>query len=264
LDIEAVAKIAHANGVPLVIDNTFATPYVCRPIDYGADIVVHSLTKFMGGHGTSIGGIIVDGGTFDWNNGKFPQLTEPSRAYHGMKFAEAFGNLAFILRARVEGLRDLGPCLSPFNAFLFLQGIETLSLRMDRHLSNTLAVAQHLEKHALVTWVKYPSLQSSPYYKAATKYTPKGAGAVFSFGIKGGYEAGKRLINSMKLFSHLANVGDVRSLVIHPSSTTHQQLSAAEQAAAGVTPELIRVSVGIEDVEDILWDLDQALTASQG
>jgi len=264
LDIEAVAKIAHANGVPLVIDNTFATPYVCRPIDYGADIVVHSLTKFMGGHGTSIGGIIVDGGTFDWNNGKFPQLTEPSRAYHGMKFAETFGNLAFILRARVEGLRDLGPCLSPFNAFLFLQGIETLSLRMDRHLSNTLAVAQHLEKHALVTWVKYPSLQSSPYYKAATKYTPKGAGAVFSFGIKGGYEAGKRLINSMKLFSHLANVGDVRSLVIHPSSTTHQQLSAAEQAAAGVTPELIRVSVGIEDVEDILWDLDQALTASQG
>lgn len=264
LDIEAVAKIAHAHGIPLVIDNTFATPYVCKPIDYGADIVVHSLTKFMGGHGTSIGGIIVDAGKFDWKNGKFPQLTEPSRAYHGMKFAEAFGNLAFILRARVEGLRDMGPCLSPFNAFLFLQGIETLSLRMDRHLSNTLAVAQHLEKHPLVSWVKYPSLPSSPYYTAAKKYTPKGGGAVFSFGIKGGYEAGKRLINSMKLFSHLANVGDVRSLVIHPASTTHQQLSGPEQAAAGVTPELVRVSVGIEDVEDILWDLDQALASSQG
>lgn len=264
LDIEAVAKIAHSHGIPLVVDNTFATPYVCRPIDYGADIVVHSLTKFMGGHGTSIGGIIVDGGKFDWNNGKFPQLTEPSRAYHGMKFAEAFGNLAFILRARVEGLRDLGPCLSPFNAFLFIQGIETLSLRMDRHLANTLAVAQYLEKHPLVTWVKYPSLPSSPYFATAKKYTPKGAGAVFSFGIKGGYEAGKRLINSMKLFSHLANVGDVRSLVIHPSSTTHQQLTQDEQAAAGVTPEMVRVSVGIEDVEDILWDLDQALAASQG
>ena len=264
LDIEAVAKIAHANGIPLLIDNTFATPYVCRPIDYGADIVVHSLTKFMGGHGTSIGGVIVDSGKFDWKNGKFPQLTEPSRAYHGMKFAETFGNLAFIIRARVEGLRDLGPCLSPFNAFLFIQGIETLSLRMDRHLSNTLAVAQHLEKHPVVTWVKYPSLPSSPYYTTAQKYTPKGAGAVFSFGIKGGYEAGKRFINSMKLFSHLANVGDVRSLVIHPASTTHQQLSSAEQAAAGVTPELIRVSVGIEDVEDILWDLDQALKSSLG
>ena len=264
LDIEAVAKIAHSHGIPLVVDNTFATPYVCRPIDYGADIVVHSLTKFMGGHGTSIGGIIVDGGKFDWNNGKFPQLTEPSRAYHGMKFAEAFGNLAFILRARVEGLRDLGPCLSPFNAFLFIQGIETLSLRMDRHLANTLAVAQYLEKHPLVTWVKYPSLPSSPYFATAKKYTPKGAGAVFSFGIKGGYEAGKRLINGMKLFSHLANVGDVRSLVIHPSSTTHQQLTQDEQAAAGVMPEMVRVSVGIEDVEDILWDLDQALAASQG
>ncbi len=264
LDIEAVAKIAHENGIPLVIDNTFATPYVCRPIDYGADIVLHSLTKFMGGHGNSIGGVIVDGGKFDWKNGKFPQLTEPSRAYHGMKFAETFGNLAFILRARVEGLRDLGPCLSPFNAFLFIQGIETLSLRMDRHLENTLAVAQHLEKHPVVTWVKYPSLPSSPYFAMAKKYTPKGAGAVFSFGIKGGYEAGKRFINSMKLFSHLANVGDVRSLVIHPASTTHQQLSSDEQAAAGVTPELIRVSVGIEDVEDILWDLDQALASSQG
>ena len=263
LDIEAVARIAHENGIPLVIDNTFATPYVCRPIDYGADIVVHSLTKFMGGHGNSIGGMIVDAGKFDWNNGKFPQLTEPSRAYHGMKFFEVFGNLAFIIRARVEGLRDLGPCMSPFNSFLFLQGVETLSLRMDRHLSNTLAVAQHLEKHPLVSWVKYPSLPSSPYYAMAKKYTPKGAGAVFSFGIKGGYEAGKRFIDSMKMFSHLANVGDARSLVIHPSSTTHQQLSAAEQEAAGVVPELVRLSIGIEDLDDILWDIDQALEASQ-
>jgi O-acetylhomoserine (thiol)-lyase len=263
LDIEAVAKIAHEHGIPLVIDNTFATPYVCRPIDYGADIVVHSLTKFMGGHGNSIGGAIVDSGKFNWNNGKFPQLTEPSRAYHGMKFSEVFGNLAFIIRARVEGLRDLGPCMSPFNSFLFLQGIETLSLRMDRHLSNSLAVAQHLEKHPLVSWVKYPSLPSSPYYAMAKKYTPKGAGAVFSFGIKGGYEAGKRFIDNMKLFSHLANVGDVRSLVIHPSSTTHQQLSAKEQEAAGVVPELVRLSIGVEDLDDILWDLDQALAASQ-
>ena len=263
LDIEAVAKIAHENGIPLVIDNTFATPYVCRPIDYGADIVVHSLTKFMGGHGNSIGGMIVDGGKFDWNNGKFPQLTEPSRAYHGMKFSEVFGNLAFIIRARVEGLRDLGPCMSPFNSFLFLQGVETLSLRMERHLSNTLAVAQYLEKHPLVSWVKYPSLPSSPYYAIAKKYTPKGAGAVFSFGIKGGYEAGKRFIDNMKMFSHLANVGDARSLVIHPASTTHQQLSAPEQEAAGVVPELVRLSVGIEDLDDILWDIDQALEASQ-
>jgi O-acetylhomoserine (thiol)-lyase len=263
LDIEAVAKIAHEHGIPLVIDNTFATPYVCRPIDYGADIVVHSLTKFMGGHGNSIGGIIVDGGKFDWNNGKFPQLTEPSRAYHGMKFSETFGNLAFIIRCRVEGLRDLGPCISPFNSFLFLQGIETLSLRMDRHLANTLAVAEYLEKNRLVTWVKYPSLPSSPYFEMAKRYTPKGAGAVFSFGIKGGYESGRRFINSLKMFSHLANVGDCRSLVIHPASTTHQQLSAEDQQAAGVLPDMVRLSVGLEDLDDILWDLDQALQASQ-
>ncbi len=263
LDIEAVAKIAHEHGIPLVIDNTFATPYVCRPIDYGADIVVHSLTKFIGGHGNSIGGIIVDGGKFDWNNGKFPQLTEPSRAYHGMKFSEVFGNLAFIIRARVEGLRDMGPCLSPFNSFLFLHGVETLTMRMDRHLANTLAVAQHLEKHPRVSWVKYPSLPSSPYYALAQKYTPKGGGAVFSFGVKGGYEAGKRFIDSLKIFSQLANVGDARSLVIHPSSTTHQQLNAAEQEAAGVTPDLVRVSIGLEDIEDILWDIDQALEGGQ-
>jgi O-acetylhomoserine (thiol)-lyase len=263
LDIEAVAKIAHEHGIPLVIDNTFATPYVCRPIDYGADIIVHSLTKFMGGHGNSIGGIIVDGGKFDWNNGKFPQLTEPSRAYHGMKFSEVFGNIAFIIRARVEGLRDLGPCISPFNSFLFLQGIETLGMRMDRHLSNTLAVAGYLESHPDVTWVKYPSLASSPYYAMAQKYMAKGAGAVFSFGIKGGYDAGRAFIDNLKMFSHLANVGDSRSLVIHPASTTHQQLSAGEQEAAGVTPDLVRLSIGLEDLEDIIWDLDQALHASQ-
>jgi O-acetylhomoserine (thiol)-lyase len=263
LDIEAVAKIAHDANIPLMIDNTFATPYVCRPIDYGADIVVHSLTKFMGGHGNSIGGIIVDGGKFDWSKSRHPQINTPSRAYHGMNFSEVFGAIAFIIRCRVEGLRDLGPCMSPFNSFLFLQGIETLSLRMDRHLSNALAVAQHLEKHQLVTWVKYPSLPSSPYFKLAQKYTPKGGGAVFSFGIKGGYDSGRKLIDHLKIFSHLANVGDARSLVIHPASTTHQQLSDAEQEAAGVTKDLIRLSVGLEDIEDILWDLDQALAASQ-
>jgi len=264
LDIESVAKIAHEHNLPLVIDNTFATPYVCRPIDYGADIVVHSLTKFMGGHGNSIGGIIVDAGKFDWTKSKHPQINQPSRAYHGMNFSEVFGNIAFIIRCRVEGLRDLGPCLSPFNAFLFIQGVETLGMRMDRHLANSLAVAQHLEQHPLVEWVKYASLPSSPYFTMAKKYTPQGAGAVFSFGLKGGYEAGKRFVDSLKLFSHLANVGDARSLVIHPASTTHQQLSAAEQEAAGVLPELVRLSVGIEDLDDILWDLDQALEASQG
>jgi O-acetylhomoserine (thiol)-lyase len=259
LDIEAVAKIAHEHGVPLVIDNTFSTPYVTRPIDYGADVLVHSLTKFMGGHGNSIGGIIVDSGKFPWNNGKFPHFTEPSRAYHGMNFWETFGNISFIIKARVEGLRDIGPCVSPFNSFLFLQGIETLSMRMDRHLQNTLAVAQHLESHDMVEWVKYASLRSSPYYAMAQKYTPKGAGAVFSFGVKGGYDAGKKLIDNLKIFSHLANVGDTRSLVIHPASTTHQQLGLAEQQAAGVTPELVRLSIGLEDVEDLIWDLDQAL-----
>ncbi len=263
LDIAAVAGIAHEAGVPLVIDNTFATPYVCRPIEHGADIVVHSLTKFMGGHGTSIGGIIVDSGKFNWANGKFPQLSEPSNAYHGMKFTETFGPIAYIIRARVEGLRDLGTCISPFNAFLLLQGIETLGMRMDRHLENALAVAKHLESHPLVSWVKYPSLASSPYHAIAAKYMPKGSGAVFSFGIKGGYESGKRFIDSLKLLSHLANVGDARSLVIHPSSTTHQQLPAADQAKAGVSPDMIRLSIGLEDVDDILWDLDQALEASQ-
>ncbi len=259
LDIAAVAKIAHDHGIPLVIDNTFATPYVTRPIDHGADVVVQSLTKFIGGHGTSIGGIIVDGGKFPWNNGNFPRFTEASPAYHGMKFWDTFGNMSFIIRARVEGLRDLGPCVSPFNSFLFLQGVETLGMRMDRHLENTMKVATHLEQHGKVTWVKYASLPSSPYYALAQKYTPKGAGAVFSFGLEGGYEAGKKFINNLKIFSHLANVGDARSLVIHPASTTHQQLSLAEQQAAGVTPELVRLSIGLEDIEDLIWDIDQTL-----
>ncbi|HEX4809744.1 MAG TPA: O-acetylhomoserine aminocarboxypropyltransferase/cysteine synthase family protein [Bryobacteraceae bacterium] len=259
LDIQAVAKIAHEHGIPLVIDNTFATPYVTRPIDYGADVVVHSLTKFMGGHGNSIGGIIVDSGKFPWNNGNFPGFTEPSRPYHGLKFWDTFGNISFIIKARVEGLRDLGPCVSPFNAFLFLQGIETLGMRMDRHLENSIAVAQYLEAHDEVEWVKYASLPSSPYYSMAQTYTPKGAGAVFSFGVQGGYEAGRKLIDKLKIFSHLANVGDSRSLVIHPASTTHQQLGLAEQEAAGVSPELVRLSVGLEDVTDLIWDLDQAL-----
>ena len=263
LDIEKVAAIAHEHNIPLVIDNTFASPYLCRPIDYGADIVVHSLTKFMGGHGNSIGGMIVDSGKFPWTTGHFPQLTEPSAAYHGMKFSEVFGAIAFIIRARVEGLRDVGPCISPFNSFLILQGIETLGLRMERHVSNTLAAAKFLQSHALVTWVKYPSLPSSPYYAMAQKYVPKGAGAVFSFGIKGGYDAARKFVDSMKMFSHLANVGDARSLVIQPASTTHQQLSAEQQRSAGVEPEMVRVSIGLEDIDDILWDLDQALTASQ-
>jgi O-acetylhomoserine (thiol)-lyase len=263
LDIPRVAAIAHAAKIPLMIDNTFATPYLCRPIEHGADIVVQSATKFLGGHGTSIGGVIVDSGKFPWTEGNFPLLTEPSPGYHGLRFTETFGNLAFIIKARVEGLRDLGPALSPFNAFLFLQGIETLSLRMDRHVSNSLAVARHLDNHPSVQWVNYPSLPGNPYYNLAERYLPKGAGAVFTFGIKGGLDAGRRFIDSLKLFSHLANVGDAKSLVIHPASTTHQQLSEADQLSAGVQPEMVRLSVGLENIEDILWDLDQALAASQ-
>ena len=263
LDIEAVGKIAREAGLPFLIDNTFATPYLCRPLDWGANIVLHSLTKFMGGHGTSIGGIIVDGAKFDWSKGPFPQINQPSPAYHGMNFAETFGAIAYILRARVEGLRDLGPCLSPFNAFLFLQGIETLGMRMHHHVHNAQVVAEHLESHGAVEWVKYAGLKSSPYFDLARKYRPKGPGAVFSFGIKGGYEAGVKFVDSLKIFSHLANVGDARSLVIHPASTTHQQLSAEQQAAAGVSPAMIRLSVGLEDLEDLMWDLNQALAASQ-
>ncbi len=259
LDLEAIAGIAHEHGIPFVVDNTFATPYVCRPIDYGADVVLHSLTKFIGGHGTSIGGIIVDSGKFPWNNGNFPHFTEPAKAYHGMKFWDTFGAISFIIKARVEGLRDIGPCISPFNAFLFLQGVETLGMRMDHHLENTRRVVDHLLQHKKVEWVKYASLPDSPYFPMAQKYTSKGAGAVFSFGLKGGFEAGRKFIDALKIFSHLANVGDSRSLVIHPASTTHQQLGEAEQQAAGVTPELVRLSVGLEDVEDLVWDIDQAL-----
>ena len=266
LDIEAVSNIAKEANVPLVIDNTFASPYLCRPIEHGANIVVASLTKFMGGHGNSIGGIIVDGGKFDWSKSAHNLLNKPSPAYHGLVFADLpspLNAIAFILKARVEGLRDLGPCVSPFNSFLFLQGVETLGPRMDRHVANAQAAAEFLENHSLVKWVKYPGLKSSPYHALAQKYMPKGPGAVFSFGIKGGYEAGKKFVDNMKLFSHLANVGDARSLVIHPSSTTHQQLNPEQQAAAGVEPDMIRLSIGIEDLEDILWDLDQALQASQ-
>lgn len=261
LDIEAVAGIAHDHQIPLMIDNTFATPYLCRPIDYGADIVVHSLTKFMGGHGNSIGGIIVDSGKFPWKEGNFPMLNEPSPGYHGMVFTDVFGPISYIIKCRVEGLRDLGPCISPFNSFLFLQGIETLGMRMDRHVDNALAVAKYLESHDLVEWVRYPSLPSSPYHSIAKKYVPRGAGSVFSFGLRGGYEAGRKFIDNLKLLSHLANVGDARSLVIHPASTTHQQLSADQQKAAGVDPEMVRLSIGLEDVDDIIWDIDQALRA---
>ena len=263
LDIAAVAKIACEANVPFIVDNTFASPYLCRPIEHGATIVLHSLTKFLGGQGNSIGGIIIDGGKFDWKQSAHPLLNQPSPAYHGMNFAETFGNLAFILRARVEGLRDLGPALSPFNSFLFIQGVETLGLRMDRHVANAQAVAEWLENHDKVSWVKHPGLKSSPYFKLAQKYLPKGAGAVFSFGIKGGFDAGVKFVNSLKMFSHLANVGDARSLVIHPSSTTHQQLNAEQQAAAGVTGDMIRLSIGLEDLDDQLWDLGQALEASQ-
>ena len=263
LNIEAVAKIAHEAGLPLVVDNTFASPYLCRPMEWGADLVVHSATKFIGGHGTSIGGIIVDSGKFPWDNGKFPGMTEPSKGYHGIRFYETFGDFGFIMKARVESLRDMGPALSPFNSFMFLQGLETLGLRMDRHVANARQVAEFLNEHPQVSWVNYPSLPTSPYYDLAKKYLPKGAGAIFTFGIKGGLAAGQKFIENVQLFSHVANVGDAKSLVIHPASTTHAQLSAEEQTASGVGPDMIRISIGLEDIEDILWDLEQALKASE-
>jgi O-acetylhomoserine (thiol)-lyase len=262
LDIEAVARVAHDAGIPLVIDNTVATPYLCRPFEWGADIVVHSLTKFLGGHGTSIGGIIVDSGKFDWAKGKFRELVEPDPTYHNLKFVETFGNLAYILKARVQLLRDLGPALSPFNAFQILQGIETLSLRMQRHCDNALKVAQFLEDHPAVTWVNYPGLPSHPTRALAKKYLQHGFGAIVGFGIKGGSQAGIKFINSVKLLSHLANIGDAKSLVIHPASTTHQQLTPAEQLETGVTEDFIRLSIGLETIEDIIADIDQALQAS--
>lgn len=264
-DFAALADIAHKNGIPLIVDNTFGCGgYLCRPIEHGADIVVESATKWIGGHGTSIGGVIVDSGKFNWGNGKFPVFTEPAPGYHGLKFQEVFGpdspfgNIAFIIRARVEGLRDLGPCLSPFNAFLLLQGLETLSLRVDRHTSNALALAKWLETHEKVEWVSYPGLPSHPYHKRAKKYLKHGFGCVLTFGIKGGREAGRSFIDHVKLASHLANVGDAKTLVIHPASTTHQQLTDEEQLSAGVTPSSIRVSVGLEHIEDIKADFEQA------
>lgn len=262
-DLEEIARIAHENGLPLIVDNTFATPYLCRPIDYGADIVVHSATKYIGGHGTSIGGVIVDSGKFDWNSGNFSGLSQPDPSYHGIVFTEACGNAAYITRARVSLLRDTGACLSPFNSFLFLQGLETLPLRMERHVENAKKVAEFLDQHDLVTWVNYPGLKGSPYYTLAQKYLPKGSGAIFTFGLKGGLNEGKKFINSLKLFSHLANVGDAKSLVIHPASTTHQQLDEESQRSAGVSPDMIRLSIGIETIDDLLYDLDQALQASQ-
>ena len=264
-DIQRLAAIAHEHKLPLVIDNTSASPALVRPIEWGADIVVNSATKFLGGHGTAIGGVIVDAGKFDWAaSGRFKDFTEPDPSYHGLRYSEAFGPLAFILKARVQGLRDTGAALSPFNAFLLLQGIETLHLRMERHSQNALAVAEHLAKHPGVDWVNYPGLSSSPYYARTKKYLPTGAGALVTFGVKGGYDAGKKLINTLELFSLLANIGDAKSLVIHPASTTHQQLSVEEQAATGVTPEMVRLSVGIEDIRDILADLDQAIEAANG
>src|SRR5689334_6624617 len=259
LDIAAVAAIAKGAGVPLVLDNTFATPYLCRPFEFGADIVVHSATKYIGGHGTTIGGVLVESGKFPWDNGKFPGMTEPSRGYHGVRFYETFGDFGYTMKARMEIMRTLGPAMSPMSAWFLLQGLETLHVRMDRHVANALAVAKFLEQHAQVSWVNYPSLPSSPYYELAQKCLPKGAGSIMTFGIKGGQSAGVRFIEAAQFMSHLANVGDAKTLVIHPASTTHRQLSEEEQIKAGVTPDMIRLSVGIEDIDDILWDLDQAL-----
>jgi O-acetylhomoserine (thiol)-lyase len=256
---EALAKIAQQSRIPLMIDNTFATPYLCRPFEWGANIVIHSTTKFIGGHGTTIGGMIVDGGNFDWAaSGRFPNFTEPDASYHGLVYA-AQGRPAFILKARVQILRDIGACQAPINSWLFLQGLETLSLRMDRHVQNAQAVAEFLEGHPKVSWVSYPGLKSHPDYGAGRKYLPKGPGAILGFGIQGGREAGKRFIDRLRLFSHLANVGDAKSLAIHPASTTHSQLNPDQQVSAGVTPDFVRLSIGLEDIEDIRWDLDQAL-----
>lgn len=260
VDIEAIAKIAHEGGVPLIVDNTFGTPYLIKPIDFGADIVVHSATKFIGGHGTSIGGVMVDSGKFDWEkSGRFPWLTEPDPSYNGIRYTEAFGPAAYILKARVQLLRDTGASISPFNSFLLLQGLETLSLRMDRHLSNTKKITAFLQNHPAVSWVNYPSLEGNKYHTLAQKYFPKGAGSIFTFGIKGGVDAGKKFIENLEIFSLLANVADAKSLVIHPASTTHAQLSESEQISAGVTPDMIRLSIGIEDADDLIDDLDTAL-----
>ena len=260
-DIAAVAKIAKAAGVPLIVDNTLATPYLCKPIEHGANIVLHSLTKFMGGHGNSMGGVVVDAGNFDWSkSGRYPLLSEPNASYHGLKLHETFGKIAFAIACRVLGLRDLGPCIAPLNSFLILTGMETLGLRMQRHCDNTLKVAQWLKKHPNVSWVNYAGLADDKHYALHKKYCPRGAGAVLTFGLKGGYDAGVKAVSSAKLFSHLANIGDTRSLIIHPASTTHSQLSPEQLKQAGAGPDVVRLSVGIEDVEDIIADLDQAIS----
>jgi O-acetylhomoserine (thiol)-lyase len=260
-DIEAIAKIAHEAGVPLIVDNTMASPYLCRPIEWGADIVVHSLTKFLCGHGNSIGGALVDSGRFDWSaSDKFPLLSKPVASYQGMEFHKTFGNIAFAIAARALSLRDLGPTLAPLNAFLILTGIETLPLRMQRHCENALKIAEYLQGHSKVAWVSYPGLKNDPYHALAQKYLPNGAGAVFTFGVQGGYDAGVKVVSGVKLFSHLANIGDVRSLNIHPASTTHRQLSDEQKAAASAGPDVVRLSIGIENADDLIADLDQALS----
>ena len=258
-DVSAIAEVAHANDLPLVVDATFATPYLCQPLSHGADIVLHSATKFIGGHGNSIGGIVTDSGLFDWGSGRFPQMTEPVESYNDLKFWENFGEYAFCTKLRAEQLRDIGASMAPMNAFLLLQGLETLPFRMDAHVSNAQAVAEHLKQHQAVSWVKYAGLADSRYHALAKRYLPKGPGAIFTFGVKGGREAGVRFIESLQVISHLANVGDARTLVIHPASTTHQQLSDEALARGGVTEDMVRISVGLEDLEDIIWDLDQAL-----
>jgi O-acetylhomoserine (thiol)-lyase len=263
VDIAALAAIAHGHGVPLVIDNTLASPYLCRPIEHGADIVLHSVTKYLGGHGTTMGGVVVESGKFPWGNGKFPQMTSPSRGYHGVIFHETFGDFGFTMKMRMETMRTLGATLSPLAAFLLLQGIETLHLRMPRHCESALAVARFLAAHPQVEWVDYPLLEGNRYEALARRYLPRGAGGILTFGVKGGSAAGVRFIESVQMLSHLANVGDAKSLIIHPASTTHRQLSEEEQRAAGVAPEMLRLSVGLETLDDILWDLDQALTQSQ-
>ena len=263
LDLEAVAQIAHEADVPLMIDNTVASPYLCRPFDWGCDISVHSATKYIGGHGTSMGGVVVESGRFPWDNGKFPGMTEPSRGYHGVRFYETFGDFGYTMRLRMETLRTFGPALPPLNAWLLLQGLETLHVRMDRHCDNALAVAKHLDAHPSVAWVNYPGLAGNPYYTLARKYMARGASGLLTFGVKGGASAGEKFIEAAQFMSHLANIGDAKTLIIHPASTTHRQLAEAEQQKAGVLPDMIRMSVGLEAIDDILWDIDQALAASQ-